>query len=204
MDGGKFTRFHVQIKIYGYRGRRSVFSHTKGVIYPYGRICPMRPKQSAINTLSQFIFCDKSYEEDQLEKEGVYYILQIKVHHEGKLRPGTQGRNLEAGTDGEPWENITYCYSMSGVVCFLAQPRTTCQGCHLSQQPGLSHINQYLINALQTCYSDRNSSLIDIPCFQMVLVCAKLTKPSHHAYVQMSSMNSYTYVFICVCMCVYQ
>lgn len=73
--------------------------------------------------MSEFAFCYKYHEENQLEMEWVYYILQVTVH-EGKLwhALGAGTQNQERTMEKDHLLVWSSCHVQSAFLCKVEPP----------------------------------------------------------------------------------
>lgn len=89
---------------------------------------------------------DKHHGQKQIGEKGVYFTLQLTVHHGGKPKQKIKAGTWIQGVKQRLWEiMLTGLFIITPSVCFLIQTSTNCQGSVHPQLAELSHISDHTV-----------------------------------------------------------
>ena len=121
----------------------------------------------------------------RLRKKGFISDYSFYSPSSREVRAGTQGKNLETGTDAEAMRSATYwCVPhMACSTCFLTPSETTCPGWHRLLWAVPSHASHSQESVLQTrllVNLMEAVSQLRVSPSQMCPGCVRLTKTCQH------------------------
>jgi hypothetical protein len=128
-------------------------------------------------TILEFVAGIKHHDQRQLGEERACFSLQLSGRAPSlkELREGTQGRNLEAGTEAEA--RTLFTCSMACPACFCMESRTTCPRVVPPTMGWIPHINHQLRKCTMGLRTDQSSTGIFSIKIHIPNVCEVDTKP---------------------------